>query len=367
MELHPRQIFRILEIPLELISKFVFGLVKGGPSKGQGGNAHYRPSPSTHSPITSNPLVPTFLLLLVGFGLLTASPVGTWLATADDLPSLAEIFSFSRKEKTPSLPKSGEGVRVWTKKQSGYYYCQGGTLFQNKPGKMMTQADALMSGYRPAGGGYCADSQRLMASGGNPSDAARQTSRSADISNDVQESSTLYAQSGPGTPTSPGKVSVWAINEFGFYYCRGDDLFGSRLGRLMTQSDALRAGFEPSLRTCTNGKPDQETAAKPSIEPRRPTKPAVASPPAMESLARISKKPPKAPKGSSGVDVWVKKKFGFYYCQDDVLFGNKPGKLMKQADALTAGYQPSDGHCTKQKPTRASAERLPSHAIPGTE
>jgi guanyl-specific ribonuclease Sa len=368
MELHGRQIFGILEKPLSLATKFIFSLAEGRSLKSHGGShdGHYKPSPSTHSPITSNPLIPAFLLLIVAFALLYSSPVRTWLTEADDLPTLAQIFGFSQKKKTPSLPKAGEDVSVWTKKQSGFYYCQGGTLFGNNPGKMMTQADALMAGYRPSGGEYCANSQPVVASAGSPSAGAHQTSRSADISPKVNESSALFAENQPGSPMAGGSVSVWAIKQFGFYYCRGDSLFGSSPGRLMTQSDALMAGLEPSYRTCTNNKPIQESAGNPPIEARQLPDPADTSPPALDPLALIPKKPPEASKAEEHVSVWVKTKLGFYYCHDDVLFGNKPGQLMTQADALTAGYQPSDGRCTKDKPTQASAERLPSRALPGT-
>ena len=47
-------------------------------------------------------------------------------------------------------------VKVWAKKQAGFYYCRGDVLFGTKSGRLMTQDDALMSGYRPAGGQYCA-------------------------------------------------------------------------------------------------------------------------------------------------------------------------------------------------------------------
>jgi len=48
------------------------------------------------------------------------------------------------------------GVKVWASKQVGYYYCPGSTLYlKAEPGMMMTQAQALETGYRPATGEYC--------------------------------------------------------------------------------------------------------------------------------------------------------------------------------------------------------------------
>lgn len=46
-------------------------------------------------------------------------------------------------------------MKVWAKKQSGFYYCPGNILFGTKQGRLVTQEKALTSGYRPAGGQYC--------------------------------------------------------------------------------------------------------------------------------------------------------------------------------------------------------------------
>ena len=49
-----------------------------------------------------------------------------------------------------------EAVKVWTVKQTGFYYCSDSTNYQNlKPGAIMTQGEALQSGYQPKLGGYC--------------------------------------------------------------------------------------------------------------------------------------------------------------------------------------------------------------------
>jgi hypothetical protein len=42
--------------------------------------------------------------------------------------------------------------------------------------------------------------------------------------------------------------------------------------------------------------------------------------------------------------VWAIQQEGNYYCSGSVLAGRKPGHFMKQADALTLGYQPALGH-----------------------
>ena len=42
------------------------------------------------------------------------------------------------------------------------------------------------------------------------------------------------------------------------------------------------------------------------------------------------------------VKVWTYKKTGWYYCPDSRFYGKlKPGKYMKQEDALERGYRPA--------------------------
>ena len=368
MELHGRQLFDILEKPLDLATKLFFGLAKGDSFSSNGGshNSYYKPSPSTHSPITSNPLIPAFLVLLIAFLVLSSSPVQAWLDKADGLPTLSQIFSFSRKKQTSRLPKASENVNVWARKRSGFYYCEGGTLFGSKPGVMMAQVDALMSGYRPSDGEYCAGGQPLVASARGPSIEHPQPQPSADISPPQEESLAQISMKAPDISAAEAGVRVWAIKEFGSYYCRGEILFGERPGRLMTQSDALVAGYRPSEGRCTNNKRNQVDADNPMVRPQQPRASPINSPHEVESLA-LMKKPPAVSKAEGSVKVWVKTEFGFFYCKNDVLFGNKPGKLMPQAAALTAGYQPSDARCTTDKPTRAAAERLPSRGFSGTK
>jgi hypothetical protein len=353
MALFGRQIFGILENFLDLVTKFVSGLT-GGSSRDLSSkthDSHYKPSPSTHSPITSNPLIPACLMLIVGYLLITVTPIGTWLTKADGLPTLADFFSFSHKKNVNTLPKASEGISVWTRKQSGFYYCMGDTLFGDEPGELMGQAQALMSGYQPVAGTYCTSNQHTVSSPDSTTVESPQPSGPPDNSMVGEEKSVLVATNQTAETVGPESVSVWGIKPFGLYYCRGDALFGSGPGRMMTQAEALKAGLEPSNHTCSNGRPDQVSEAEPSIESQQLQLPGSAHvfPQETTSSDMPMKDPSPLSKADGTVNVWVIEKFGFYYCQDDVLFGHKPGVLMKQADALTAGYQPSDGQCTKSK------------------
>jgi guanyl-specific ribonuclease Sa len=349
MELHGRKVFDILEKPLSLATKFIFSLTETKVLGSRGGSpdAHYKPSPSTHSPITSNPLIPACILLLLGYLVVSLSPIRVWLTETDNLPTLASIFSFSSNGKAPSLPQAGEDVSVWAKKQSGFYYCQGGTLFGDKPGEIMTQSNALTSGYRPVGGSYCANSQAVVASA------------------NAGESSVLVAENQPETPVPSEDVRVWGLKQLGFYYCRGDALFGVNPGRLMTQADALADGLQPSYHACSGSNANLASTGDLSPGTKQSSGPANAPPHSTDPSTLISEKPAKTSQAGARVTVWVKKEFGFYYCRTDVLFGNRPGQLMSQANALTAGYQPSDGHCSDGKQTQATAERLSPRVFPG--
>lgn len=343
MDLHPKQILELLEKPLSLASNFIFALSDGKPLKSSGGpnDGNYKPSPSNHSPITSNPLVPACIVLLVGFLVLSFSPIRVWLTEADDLPTLVQIFSFSRKKPAPSLPGNAENVSVWTKKQSGFYYCQGGTLFGDEPGEIMTQAVALTSGYRPVDDAFCVNNQ--------PNAAPVQV-----------------AEDQPEVPVRSADAKVWGLKQLGFYYCPGDALFGQKPGLLMTQSEAMAHGLVPSYHTCpgSNANLVASTGSLPagtqesSVPVNASSLPMGPSTPTSESAANASQ-------SGDRVNVWVKKEFGFYYCRNDVLFGNKPGQLMSQADALSAGYQPSDGQCSDGKGTQATAERLMPRTLSG--
>ena len=342
MELHPKHILGILEKPLGLATNFIFSLAEGKPLRSSGGSptGQFAPSASTHSPITSNPLVPACILLLVGFLILSLSPIRVWLTEADDLPTLAQIFSFSRKKRADSLPSNAENVSVWTKKQSGFYYCQGGTLFGDKPGEMMAQSIALTSGYRPVGGTYCANSQPDVATA------------------NAEEASNLVAENQPGPPVRSEDVKVWGLKQLGFYYCQGDTLFGVKPGRLMRQADALADGLEPSYHRCSGSTSNLASLGDPSSGDQPSAGSSETSVQSLGASALAAEEKAKTSGTGDDVNVWVKANFGFYYCHSDVLFGNRPGQLMSQADALAAGYQPSDGRCSSLKRTQTTAERL---------
>jgi hypothetical protein len=85
----------------------------------------------------------------------------------DDQPSLldrfAETFLGYKPEKPEAdtyiqipIDKNHAGVRVWTSKSSGYYYCTDSPYYMMlQPGTFMTQRDALQSGYQPKLGQFC--------------------------------------------------------------------------------------------------------------------------------------------------------------------------------------------------------------------
>jgi hypothetical protein len=61
------------------------------------------------------------------------------------------------------------------------------------------------------------------------------------------------------------KVIVWAKKQPGFYYCRGDVLFGTKHGRLMAQDKALESGYRPADgQYCTD---DEATEVSRNSEP----------------------------------------------------------------------------------------------------
>ena len=369
MELHGKEIFDILGKPLDYVTKFFSVLADSNTFKSQGGSqgSHYKPSPSTHSPMTSSPLIPAFVVLLLGFLILSQTPIRVWLTEAKDLPTLGNIFSFGRKPKAPSLPKSGEAVSVWAKMQTGFYYCRGGTLFGDKPGKAMTQSEALTSGYRPVGGSYCTGSQMLVASADGTDPGSEPSPGSDDPAANADQASVLGVAGQPATPISSEDVKVWGLKQLGFYYCRGDALFGVNPGRIMRQADALNEGLLPSYHACHGSNANVASAGNPASGTENAAGTSNTSPGSMGRMALISEKPDKTSQDALHVSVWVKKEFGFYYCRNDVLFGNKPGQLMSQDAALTAGYQPSDGRCTSNKQTRATAERMSPRAFPGAK
>lgn len=333
---------RFVEGPLSL---FTAGL--GGKrsrdlsgSSNESGDHPYKPAPQTYPMLISNPLIPAFLVLTILLLLAFSSPVETWLTQTEHLPTLAEIFALGRKKQPATLPKSGEDVGVWTKKQSGFYYCKGGTLFGSKPGEMMTQAEALMTGFRPADGGYCANPQPVVASDTHPSPAQQETGAEGVAANPV-EASALLAKEPPREAMAPQRGQVWVKVQTGLYYCKGNALFGAKPGYFMTETDARVVGYQPSDGRCATAPSDQASVAQRSPAFHQPASPRLVPPISKSALA--------VPKADQSVRVWAMNQYGFYYCRGDVLFGTKPGKLMTQSDALSAGFHPSDRTCSASK------------------
>lgn len=248
MDLQGKRIFDWVTKPLALWEKVPFLSSKSGGSSGGSSNHLFRPSPPTHAPITSSPLIPTFFLLMIALLLISSSTHARhWLARIDKFPSLAEIFSFQQKTHLNVLTKAGEAVGVWTIKQSGFYYCQGGTLFGSKPGQLMSQNEALSSGYRPASGEYCSSAAAHRTHGESVPMRIRDSLDS--LANSLPKPDQVFASvwSQPSAASKPSdRVSVWAKKQFGFYYCQGGTLFGSKPGQLMTQVEALSTGYRPA-------------------------------------------------------------------------------------------------------------------------
>lgn len=273
MNLRTKQRFERTAKPLILWKNALFYSLKSGTPPDDSGDHPYRPSPRDHSAITSNPLVPTFFLLMVVLLILSSIPTRYWLGAANELPSLAQFFSISRKKQSDILPKTIENVGVWTKKRFGFYYCQDGALYGSKPGELMTQVNALTAGYRPASGQYCTNSKPNGASG-----------------------------------------------------------------------ESLSFRLRNSVESVEN--------RLPSLDPL---------------LAMVRKKPSAVPKADTSVSVWIKKRFGLYYCQDGALYGSKPGKLMTQAEALMSGYRPAGGqYCANNQSNGPSTSNHSLRAVPET-
>lgn len=253
-----------------LLGAFAFTLVGERPSdnSGESGKHPYRPAPETHSMLTSNPLIPAFLVLTCILLLLSSAPVQNWFARGGDLPNLAEIIAeFQHKKDPVRMTAASEQVGVWAIKQSGFYYCRGGILFGSDRGNLMTQSDALASGYRPAEGQYCDAGEPREASAGSVPFRVKQWFRSA--TNNLPSAADLLARFRKGHPALPKAselVTVWTKKQFGLYYCQSDALFGRKPGEPMKQVVALMSGYRPaSKRYCTNTKPDEASASRLSL------------------------------------------------------------------------------------------------------
>jgi hypothetical protein len=82
-----------------------------------------------------------------------AGPVRVDSSSAQWTARIKELFGFGAPAKIQS---SKETVLVWTIQQSGFYYCSDSVYFKKlRPGKLVTQLEALQSGYQPKLGVYC--------------------------------------------------------------------------------------------------------------------------------------------------------------------------------------------------------------------
>jgi hypothetical protein len=111
-----------------------------------------KPARRRPSLLGSSPLIPALLLLLM----VALLPSSGWFRqsvhTAFRFPVLQKLSALLRGQKKQVLEPE---VKVWAKKQTGFYYCRGDILFGTKQGRLMTQDEALTSGFRPADGDYC--------------------------------------------------------------------------------------------------------------------------------------------------------------------------------------------------------------------
>lgn len=239
-------------------SAFFYSLKSGEPS-GDSGNRSYKPSPDDHSAILSNPMIPACLVLLAVLLITTTIPGQFWTNAADNFPTLAKIFSFSGSGQSNVLPKASENVSVWTKKQFGFYYCQDGVLYGREPGKFMTQAAALTSGYRPADGNYCTSSTPEAAPARGPSSLPRNPPESVqNIPHSHDPLLAVIRQKPSDLPRAIQSARVWTKKQFGLYFCQGDPLYGSKPGKFMTQAGALKSGSLPADGNyCTGNNPNE--------------------------------------------------------------------------------------------------------------
>jgi hypothetical protein len=109
-------------------------------------------APRDHSLLGSSPLIPALLLLLIVAFLPSSKWFRQSVRSAVTFPVVQHIFALIKgRNEQPLMPK----VKVWINRQSGFYYCWGDVLFGKDRGMLMTQDEALTSGYRPAIGHYC--------------------------------------------------------------------------------------------------------------------------------------------------------------------------------------------------------------------
>lgn len=72
------------------------------------------------------------------------------------LESLTASFLGNDSDARIEIDDDQIGVRVWTSKRSGYFYCADSPFYRTlRPGSFMTQGDALQSGYQPRREHFC--------------------------------------------------------------------------------------------------------------------------------------------------------------------------------------------------------------------
>jgi hypothetical protein len=121
-------------------------------SPGASGDRSGKSESSSHPVLGSSPLVPSLIFVVLLVLLISSVEFRYLVSPAGDIPSPREALALVRNHGSP-LPQ--DDVKVWTKKQFGYYYCQGDLMFGRTPGRMMAQTEALLSGYRPVRKEYC--------------------------------------------------------------------------------------------------------------------------------------------------------------------------------------------------------------------
>jgi hypothetical protein len=72
------------------------------------------------------------------------------------LENIADAVGGHRFVESRKLADDQARVRVWTSKNSGFYYCTDGSYYKSvRPGTFMAQRDALQNGYQPKLGQLC--------------------------------------------------------------------------------------------------------------------------------------------------------------------------------------------------------------------
>ncbi len=135
-------------------------------STGAPGSRERKRGASRHFILGASPLIPAVIALFSIIVLVYTGWFQQGLKASGNLPVVKAISALFQKD-----PPLDSGVRVWVRKDSGFYYCSGNVLFGRRPGKMQAQGEALTSGYRPANGQYCSAGKLEEHSSVGPSSA----------------------------------------------------------------------------------------------------------------------------------------------------------------------------------------------------